>query len=104
MNLKIIYYLNNGKWYKKELTNDITLNKTDYVIPDTYTQMKDEKIDGTNCYVFFDETTNCKYYIKKSTGNFFCMSKQDNEDIYYYQISLKDITINEKIKETAVFK
>lgn len=99
-----IYYLNNGKWYKKPLEEKISLDKSDYTIPNNAKQIEDEKVDGTNCYVLLDETTNKKYYIKKSTEEIFCTSEVIDNNTYYYQISFQDITINEKIKETAATK
>lgn len=98
---RIIYFLDNGKWYKKPLEEPISLDKSEYIIPANTKQLENEKIDGTNCYVLLDQGTNKKYYIKKSTEEIFCISEAKDNNTYYYQISFQEITINEKIKETA---
>lgn len=94
------YFKLNGKWYKKD--NDVTVD-TDtekYTIPETATQIDDEKIDGADCFVFTCE--NKTYYIKKSTQTINYIKEVQDSDNIYYQFSFSKFDINEKIINSAI--
>ena len=100
LNDNIYYYIEDEKWHKKENTEEINVNIMDYKVPTSAVQKEDEMIDGANCYVF--ENENKTFYIKQSNGLLSYIKETTDEDVYYKQISYKEIIIRDEIKEKAI--
>lgn len=103
-NEKLHYFVNNGVWFKEPIDSDPTIILKDYTIPITAKQIDDDRIDGALCYVFYDESTNKYFYIKQSTETIAYIKETIGEVNYIYSFSNAKVSIDHKVKRSALEK
>lgn len=103
-NEKLHYFVNNGVWFKEPIDSEPTIILKDYTIPTTAKQIDDDRIDGVLCYVFYDESTNKYFYIKQSTETIAYIKETIGEVNYIYSFSNAKVSIDHKVKRSALEK
>lgn len=103
-NEKLHYFVNNGVWFKEAIDSEPDIKLENYTIPQTAKQIDDDTIDGALCYVFYDELTNKYFYIKQSTETIAYIKETIDGIDYIYSFSNAKVTIDHKVKRSALEK